>query len=64
MMTHITLEHKLIESIQPIRNFSLSVCIYHMFDTGLYDAFIEYGVSSVSKLAKQLELDEEKLRGF
>lgn len=58
------MEVQLIESTQPIRYFTLAVSIYHLFDTGLFNVFIETGSASVCNLANRMELDEEKLQGF
>ncbi|SFJ92589.1 2-ketoarginine methyltransferase [Paenibacillus sp. UNC496MF] len=58
------IEDRLIDALQPVRQFALSIGIYHLFDTGIYDLLKQKGSVSVSDLKKQLELDEKKLRGF
>ena len=60
----LTTEARLIEAIQPIRYFSLAVCIYHLFDTGIYDFLMKNGSVSVSQLINHFGLDDKKLRGF
>ena len=58
-----TIEHELIDSLQPIRGMALAHCILHFFETGLY-ASLEAQDASVEELAERLNLEENRLTGF
>ena len=53
-------EPRLIEALQPIRQFALAAALYHLFETGLYDALSAEPVTD-ARLAKQLGFDRERL---
>lgn len=58
------IEKNLIDGIRPIRKFSLAICIYHLFDTGLYDWLnTEYG-RSIKDTSKHFDFDCSKLKTF
>lgn len=59
------LEGKLIDALQPVRFHTLATCIYHLFDTGLFDALAEANESlSTDSLAKEYHLDPYRLEAF
>ena len=57
-------EHRLVEALQPIRQWALASCLHHLFDTGLYDALAERGPVTAATLADDLGFDDGKLTGF
>ena len=57
-------EHRLIDALQPVRQWALASCIYHLFDTGLYDALADADGRTTDELTTALGMDPRKLRGF
>ena len=56
------LEDKLIDALQPIRFHTLATCMYHLFDTGLFDVLFEANeFLSIDFLAKEHHLDRYRL---
>jgi 2-ketoarginine methyltransferase len=57
-------EEHLAKGLQPIRAFVLAQAIYHFLESGIQEAIATSGHITVSKLAKDLELNEKRLLGF
>lgn len=64
MTTTELLEPRLIEALQPIRMHALAAAIFHLFDTGLYDALDARGPASPSPLAAHLDCDADRLHAL
>lgn len=60
---HTNFEDRLIDKIEPIRNFVLSSSINHLFSSGIYDCLAD-GSKSVSDMESELSLNPEKTKGF
>ncbi|MCR8844953.1 2-ketoarginine methyltransferase [Paenibacillus sp. SC116] len=58
------LEGRLIEATHPIRQHVLAVALYHLFDTGLFDALNGVEPTTAAQCAEHLRMDESKLTGF
>jgi 2-ketoarginine methyltransferase len=58
-----TFEERLVEAIDPIRNFALAQGIYHLFGSGLYER-ISHGPVKVTELAEELAFDPARTTGF
>ena len=58
-----TIEHELIDALQPIRGMALANCINHFFETGLYNR-LKNRDASAEQLATELGLAEHRLTGF
>jgi 2-ketoarginine methyltransferase len=56
-----TVEARLVESLQPIRQYALATCIYHLFESGLFDALAASGGQAVAVLADRFALDHDRL---
>ncbi|QBD77054.1 2-ketoarginine methyltransferase [Ktedonosporobacter rubrisoli] len=59
-----TFEKRLIEAIQPIRFHALAVCIYHLFETGLFETLLNAAPISLVQLARRHDFDPLKLEAF
>jgi len=57
-------EEHLISGLQPIRAFVLAQALYHFMDTGIQETIAASRNLTVSDLAQNLSLHEERLRGF
>jgi 2-ketoarginine methyltransferase len=57
-------EGKLIEAMQPIRYHALATCLYHLFDTGLFETLANTHGLSIAHLASQHGLDQSRLEAF
>ena len=57
-------EERLISGLQPIRMFVLAQALYHFMDTGIQEAIAVSNGLTVSDLAQNMGLHEERLRGF
>lgn len=55
-------EGRLVEALQPVRAHVLATCIYHLFDTGLFEALKTPVPTTV--LAERLKLDPVRLATF
>ncbi|MEM7530538.1 MAG: 2-ketoarginine methyltransferase [Chloroflexota bacterium] len=64
MAGYIPTEQDMIDGLQPIRTFMLTINIYHLFETGLYDDLIENGPDTVAALADRFDFDADKLEAF
>jgi 2-ketoarginine methyltransferase len=58
------LEGEIIEAIQPIRHFVLASCLYHFFDSGVYDTLLSGVDNSLAGLAARHGFDQWKLEGL
>ncbi|MBA8827780.1 2-ketoarginine methyltransferase [Saccharopolyspora lacisalsi] len=58
-----TFEARLVEALQPIRNFALAQGIYHLFNSGLYER-VSSGPIKVIELAEELAFDPQRATGF
>jgi 2-ketoarginine methyltransferase len=56
-----TVEARLVESLQPIRQYVLAACIYHWFESGLFDTLAGDDGQSIKELAGRLGFDEGRL---
>lgn len=59
-----TMEPRLIDAIQPIRSFALAATLYHLFQTGLFDAMRASNHRTVSDLAAQHGWDAARLEAL
>ncbi|MFN8494523.1 MAG: 2-ketoarginine methyltransferase [Caldilineaceae bacterium] len=57
-------EARLIEAIQPLRFYMLSINLYHLFETGLFDTLAGAGYLSAEAIAKQHRLDAARVEIF
>lgn len=58
-------EKRLIEGIRPIAEHYLASALHHLFNTGIYDQLANsLGLSTVTSLAQELDLDPDRLCGF
>ena len=56
-------ESKLVEGIQPIRQFVLATSIHHLFSSGIYDV-LRSRKSSVNGISDEIGLDKARVYGF
>src|SRR5688500_15231275 len=63
MRQHDTFETELIDALQPVRAFALATAIWHLFETGLFEA-LEPGGRPLRALAGEKDLDEVRLEAF
>jgi 2-ketoarginine methyltransferase len=61
---HKITEKRLSAGLQPIRNFVLAQALYHFMDIGIQESIKSSQPVSVSMLATQLNLHENRLRGL
>lgn len=57
-------EERLTLALQPIRGFVLAQALYHFMDIGIHEVISSSTDLTVLDLARNLNLDEERLRGF
>src|SRR5262249_15490875 len=55
---------RLIEAIQPVRQYVLAACVYHFFESGLFDELAPPEGVDLDALAKSRSRDRTKLRAF
>lgn len=55
-----TLEHRLVESLQPIRQFVVAAALHHLFESGVYDQLWDSELPE-PVLADRLELEPQRL---
>ena len=58
-----TIEHDLIEALQPIKGMALANCIHHLFETGIYGSLCQKDATT-AVLANELGLEQVRLKGF
>lgn len=63
MRQHDTFEAELIDALQPVRAFALATAIWHLFETGLFEA-LEPGGRPLRELGGEKDLDEVRLEAF
>lgn len=56
-------ETRLIKALQPIRFYSLAINLYHLFETGLYDALAEAG-QTVEDIVERHDMDADRVEVF
>ena len=54
-------ESELIDALQPIRFYTLATCLYHLFESGIYDTLATHQSLSSQDLASQHGFDHTKL---
>ncbi|MFO1432616.1 MAG: 2-ketoarginine methyltransferase [Candidatus Competibacteraceae bacterium] len=64
MPDYIPTEEDVIQGLQPLRTFVLSINLYHLFDTGLFDDLMTQGPDSVENIARRHHCDIDKLTAF
>jgi 2-ketoarginine methyltransferase len=57
-------ERQLVSALQPVRNWALAQCLYHLFDTGIYAALADVEPATVGNLSMRLGMDADRLDGF
>lgn len=57
-------EDRLVSGLQPIRGFVLAQALYHFMEIGIHEALSVANDLTVSDIARNLSLHEERLRGF
>lgn len=57
-------QRRLASAIDPIRQHFLAACIEHLFSSGVHARLAEQGEASVSRLSRDLDLDENRLTGL
>ncbi|EYF01039.1 2-ketoarginine methyltransferase [Chondromyces apiculatus] len=57
-------EARLIDAIQPLRHYVLSINLYHLFETGLFASLSEKGSLSPAQIAELHGMDASRLRVF
>jgi 2-ketoarginine methyltransferase len=58
-------EQRLIESIKPISNHYLAICLHHIFDTGVFDELAQNDQPIyIASIAKKLKMDVNRLTGL
>ncbi|WP_218920070.1 2-ketoarginine methyltransferase [Chondromyces crocatus] len=57
-------EARLIEGIQPLRQYVLSINIYHLFETGLFDLLLAEGGLAIEAIAERKAMEPDRLRVF
>lgn len=55
-----TLEHRLVEALQPIRQFVVAAALQHLFESGVYDRLWDSEAAEAA-LAEHLDLDPTRL---
>lgn len=63
-MVEDSFEPKLIDALQPIRLYTLSSALYHLFETGLFDSLRKDGKTTIKTPAEYHGLDFYRLEGF
>ncbi|HVG59544.1 MAG TPA: 2-ketoarginine methyltransferase [Hyalangium sp.] len=59
-----TLEPRLIEALQPIRQYVIATAVYHLFDTGLFDALSRPEAVPLRELCERHHFDSVKLEAL
>lgn len=63
MLTQLS-EAELIHALQPIRFYTLATCLFHLFDSGVYDTLVTDESLPLAQLAARHGLDQPKLEAL